>query len=35
MPPGRYDCRLAKVEGEWLLRHRLVVLDGEVKLEGI
>jgi uncharacterized protein (TIGR02246 family) len=35
MPPGRYDCRLAKVEGQWLFRHRLVVLDGEVKLEGI
>ncbi|HET7883402.1 MAG TPA: nuclear transport factor 2 family protein [Acetobacteraceae bacterium] len=35
MPPGRYDCRLAKVGGEWLFRHRLVVLDGEVKLEGI
>jgi uncharacterized protein (TIGR02246 family) len=35
MPPGRYDCRLAKVSGEWLFRHRLVVLDGEVKLDGI
>jgi uncharacterized protein (TIGR02246 family) len=35
MPPGRYDCRLAKVEGKWLFRHRLVVLDGEAKLEGI
>jgi uncharacterized protein (TIGR02246 family) len=35
MPPGRYDCRLAKVEGQWLFRHRLVVLDGEVQLEGI
>jgi uncharacterized protein (TIGR02246 family) len=35
MPPGRYDCRLAKVDGEWLFSHRLVVLDGEVKLDGI
>jgi uncharacterized protein (TIGR02246 family) len=35
MAPGRYDCRLAKVNGQWLFRHRLVVLDGEVKLEGI
>jgi uncharacterized protein (TIGR02246 family) len=35
MPPGRYDCRLAKVGGGWLFKHRLVVLDGEVKLEGI
>jgi len=35
MAPGRYDCQLAKVHGEWLFKHRLVVLDGEVKLEGI
>ena len=35
MPPGRYDCRLAKVAGEWLFKYRLVVLDGEVKLDGI
>jgi len=26
---------LAKVGGEWLFRHRLVVLDGEFPLEGI
>src|SRR6516225_4239761 len=35
MPPGRYDCRLAKVDGAWLFRHRLVVLDGAVTLDGI
>ena len=35
MPPGRYDCRLLKIGGQWLFKHRLVVLDGEVKLEGI
>jgi uncharacterized protein (TIGR02246 family) len=35
MPPGRYDCRLAKVDGAWLFAHRLVVLDGEAKLDGI
>ena len=35
MPPGRYDCRLAKVDGQWLFGHRLVVLDGEFKLDGI
>ena len=35
MPPGRYDCSLEKIGGQWLFRHRLVVLDGEVKLDGI
>jgi len=35
MAPGRYDCQLAKVDGEWLFKHRLVVLDGEVPLDGI
>ena len=35
MPPGRYDCLLAKVNGAWLFKHRLVVLDGEAKLDGI
>jgi uncharacterized protein (TIGR02246 family) len=35
MPPGRYDCKLAKVAGEWLFRHRLVVLDAEAPLDGI
>ena len=35
MPPGRYDCRLAKVDGQWLFSHRLVVLDGEFKLDGL
>jgi uncharacterized protein (TIGR02246 family) len=35
MAPGRYDCQLVKLNGEWLFKHRLVVLDGEVKLDGI
>jgi uncharacterized protein (TIGR02246 family) len=35
MPPGRYDCRLARAGGVWLFAHRLVVLDGEAKLDGI
>lgn len=35
MPPGRYDCRLVRVDGRWLFKHRLVVLDAELKLEGI
>ena len=34
-PPGRYDCTLAKQDGQWLFQHRLVVLDGEMKLDGV
>ena len=34
-PPGRYDCQLARADGEWLFKHRLVVLDAEFKLDGI
>ncbi len=33
--PGRYDCRLERVDGAWLFKHRLVVLDAEFKLDGI
>jgi 3-phenylpropionate/cinnamic acid dioxygenase small subunit len=33
--PGRYECRLAKIDGAWLFERRLVVLDHEVRLEGI
>ena len=35
MAPGRYDCQLARVDGKWLFKHRLVVLDGEAPLDGI
>lgn len=35
MPPGRYECDLERVNGEWLFKHRLVVLDAEFKLHGI
>ena len=35
MAPGRYDCQLVKINGEWLFRHRLVVLDSEFPLDGI
>ena len=34
-PPGRYDCQLARVNGAWKFRHRLVVLDGPFPLEGL
>jgi uncharacterized protein (TIGR02246 family) len=35
MPPGRYECDLQRVAGQWLFKHRLVVLDAEFKLPGI
>lgn len=35
MPPGRYDCELRKVAGEWLFHNRLVVLDAPFPLPGI
>lgn len=34
-PPGRYDCQLARVNGAWKFRHRLVVLDGPFPLDGL
>ena len=34
-PPGRYDCKLTRVNGAWLFQYRLVVLDGVFKLDGI
>jgi len=34
-PPGRYDCQLARVDGKWLFRNRLVVLDGPFPLDGL
>jgi uncharacterized protein (TIGR02246 family) len=35
LAPGRYECQLRKVDGAWLFEHRRVVLDHEIKLEGI
>jgi uncharacterized protein (TIGR02246 family) len=35
LAPGRYQCQLEKVGDEWLFKHRLVILDHEVRLEGI
>ena len=34
-PPGRYDCSLARTNGQWLFQRRLVVLDGVFDLSGI
>jgi len=35
MPPGRYECDLQRINGEWLFKHRLVVLDAAFQLPGI
>jgi hypothetical protein len=34
-PPGRYDCTPIRVNGGWLLKRRLVILDGVFDLSGI
>jgi uncharacterized protein (TIGR02246 family) len=35
LAPGRYECRLEKFDGVWLFKHRLVILDHEIRLEGV
>jgi uncharacterized protein (TIGR02246 family) len=35
MPPGRYECELRRLDGEWLFRKRLVILDAPFVLPGI
>ena len=35
MPPGRYECELRRVDGDWLFQHRLVILDAPFALPGI
>ncbi len=35
LPPGRYECDLAKVAGQWLFRRRLVILDLPLQLDGV
>ena len=34
-PPGRYDCTMVRTPKGWLFQHRIVVLDGVFKLDGI
>ncbi len=34
-PPGRYECELRKVAGEWLFYNRVVILDAPFVLPGI
>lgn len=33
--PGRYECELRKVGGQWLFERRVVIMDHEYELEGI
>lgn len=35
IPPGRYDCRLVKVDGEWRFAHRVVAHDAAYTLPGL
>jgi uncharacterized protein (TIGR02246 family) len=35
MPPGRYECELRRVGGNWLFQHRLVILDAPFTLPGV
>ncbi len=35
LAPGRYECDLVKIDGEWLFQRRLVILDHPITLEGI
>ena len=35
MPPGRYECELRRIDGEWLFRRRKVILDAPFVLPGI
>ena len=35
LAPGRYECDLARIGGQWLFQRRRVILDHEVVLEGV
>ena len=35
LPPGRYECELAKMNGAWLFSRRTVFHDHDYALEGI
>jgi uncharacterized protein (TIGR02246 family) len=35
LPPGGYDCELARIDGEWLFRRRVVTHDHDYVLEGL
>ena len=35
LAPGRYECDIERKAGEWRFRRRVVILDQEVRLDGI
>jgi len=35
MAPGRYDCELRKINGEWKFQRRVVLHDHDYTLEGL
>jgi uncharacterized protein (TIGR02246 family) len=35
LPPGRYSCKLAKVDGTWLFERRVIEHDAAFKIEGV
>jgi uncharacterized protein (TIGR02246 family) len=35
LAPGRYDCELRKVDGQWRFQRRVVLHDHDYTLEGI
>ena len=35
MPPGRYECELHRIDGDWLFQRRKVILDAPFVLPGI
>ncbi len=35
LPPGRYECELARADGVWRFRHRIVTHDHAYTLDGM
>ena len=35
LAPGRYECELVKTDGTWRFQNRVVILDHEIKLDGV
>ena len=35
MAPGRYDCELRKIDGQWRFQRRVVLHDHDYTLEGL